>query len=159
MSDARRALADLDDDELLALSSDEFSDSIEDAAKLLVSDALYTYSEVMDQDEDHGARVKAADKILELAGARKPQLALPQGISQEVFALAIAGLGQLAGIARDSAQSAAILKNVTPAKSDPRFAPQELLVAKPSFSRIAPSSDNDSIVEAIAHERYEIKNP
>jgi|WetSurMetagenome_2_1015567.scaffolds.fasta_scaffold90514_4 hypothetical protein len=153
----RPSLADLDDEALLALSSDEFCDTIEDEAKLLVSDALDTYTDVMRQDEDHSARVKAADKIMELAGVRKQQIALPQGISQEVFALAIAGLGQLAGIARDSAQSAAILKNVTPAKSDPRLVPQDFLA--PRVSRIAPKTDNDNdkVIEGYSHERYEIK--
>lgn len=154
-----RALCDLEDEELLALSSDEFCDSVEADAKLLVAEALETYSEVMHQDDDHGARVKAADKIMEIAGVRKQQIALPQGISPEIFGLALAGLGQLAGIAKSSGASEQILRNVSPAKSDPRLVPQELLTPKAS-SRLPPSKpDNDSITEVIAHERYEIKNP
>jgi hypothetical protein len=153
-------LSDLSEDELLALSSDEFCDSVEDAAKLLVPDALDTYADVMNQDDDHGARVKAADKILELAGARKQQIALPPGLSPEIFGLALAGLGQLAGIARGSTAEAQILRNVSPAKADPRLMPQELLAEKPKPSRAQDSSiDNEAIAEVIAHERFEIKNP
>ena len=154
-----RALCDLEDEELLALSSDEFCNTVEADAKLLVSDALDTYADVMRQDDDHGARVKAADKIMEIAGVRKQQMALPQGLSPEIFGLALAGLGQLAGIAKASGASEQILRNVSPAKSDPRLVPQELLAPKVS-SRLPPSKpDNDSITEVIAHERYEIKNP
>ena len=161
MSSNRQSLSDLDDETLLALSTEDFALSVEEEAKLLMPNVLETYKDVMDQDDDQGARVKAAEKISELAGVKKQELALPQGLSAEVFGLALAGLGQLAGIARMSGIQEQILKNVTPAKSDPRLIPQELLeTSKPKAPRVGPKAlDNEDIIGVIAHERFEITEP
>lgn len=157
-----RLLSELSDGECAALADPEFQEVVQDNARELVSDAFDTYSDVMHSSDDDQARVKAADKILALAGyqEKQTQSLLPSGVSEEVFKIALAGLGQLAGIARSSASTSAILRDVTPAKSDPR--PQLAVAADDSplnRKSAKESADNDAIPAIISKERYEIRNP
>jgi hypothetical protein len=152
-------LSELDADDIAQLSNEDFRDEVQREARSLAGDALDTYREVMNGSDDDRARIAAADKVLALAGIEEKQAALPDGISADVFKLALAGLGQLAGIAKTSPAATAILRNVTPAHNDPR--PQIEISApiddSPMNRRVAaPHDDNESIVNFIAGERYEI---
>ena len=160
-----KLLSDLEDEELVALADADFQESVQSEARTLVPDALNTYATVMNSSDDDNARVKAADKIISLAGFQEKQNAtLPSGVSEEVFKLALAGLGQLAGIAASSHATDAILRNVTPAKTDPRMlvdietkhaVDDSPLNTSPKNSD---NNDNDEIVNLISKERYEIIN-
>lgn len=143
------ALSELADEELLALSDLEFREQVQNEARLLAPQALETYQEVMTGAEDDRARVAAADKILLLAGVSDRQNALPVGVTAEVFASALAGLGKIVGIANVSDASASILRNVTPAKADPR-----MLIELPDdspFNRTEnlEPDDNEDIINAL----------
>jgi hypothetical protein len=156
-----RALSELEDEELASLSESDFSATLQAEARLSVPEALETISSVMSDSEDDNAKLKAADKILSLAGVKeKPQAMLPNGLTPELFAIALAGLGQLAGIANTSHVSDSILINVTPAKTDPRLIPH-IEVLEQLSSTVEHSSleedDNSLVVEMFAKERYEIK--
>lgn len=109
----------LDPEELVALSDADFQESIKQRAKALAASAMDTIEDVMVSSDDDQARLIAANKTLDLAGARDDARALPFGISDEVFRIALAGFGQLAAIAGTS-HSGMILRDVTPAKTDPR---------------------------------------
>jgi hypothetical protein len=153
-----RMLSDLEPEELALLADSDFRESVQVEARSLAADAFDTYTEVMHSSDDDQARLKAADKILSLAGIEEKQTALPLGVSEEVFKIALAGLGQLAGIARASSESSAILRNVTPAKSDPRAATliEESKDDSPMSRKPITENDNDAIINAISGERYEI---
>lgn len=149
-------LSELDVEDIVALSDESFRESVQDEARSLAGEAFDVYREVMSSSDDDVARLKAADKILSLSGIEEKQTALPSGVSEEVFKLALAGLGQLAGIARTSPEAAAILRNVTPAKSDPRPMLEVEVDDSPMNRREAYKPSNDEVVNLIAGERYEI---
>jgi len=154
-------LSDLDEEQVAALSDDDFQEAVQTEARSHAGDALRAYVEVATESDDDQARVKAADRLIAIGGFQEKaqKAALPSGVSEEVFRLAIAGLGQLAGIARSSASVDAILRNVTPAKVDPR---PQVTVTIPALTDDSPLNrmeDNDEVVELFAKERYEIHNP
>jgi len=147
-------------EELAELADSDFQGTVQSEARTLVPDAFDTYREVMASSPDDQARLKAADKVISLAGFEEKQSALNSSISEEVFKMALAGLGQLAGIARVSSNVEAILRNVTPAASDPRA-----VVALPSpsvddspLNRKLPD-ENEEVATILQKERYEIRNP
>jgi hypothetical protein len=151
-------LSDMDVEELALLADQDFREQVQVEARTLSGEAFDTYRDVMSSSSDDQARVKAADRILSLAGIEEKQNILPSGVSEEVFKLALAGLGQLAGIAKLPNASTSILKNVTPAKNDPRLIPQ-LEMPKddsPMNTKSIAIDDNDAILNVIAGERYEI---
>ena len=159
-----KSLSDFEPEELASLADSDFQESIQSEARSLSANAFDVYSEVMASSDDDVARIKAADKIIAMAGFQeRQQSSLPIGVSEEVFKLALAGLGQLAGIAKGSAVAPQFLRNVTPAKSDPRLNP--MVLSKPQVddspmnqNRDSSLNDNDAIVDAVARERYEIIN-
>ena len=149
--------SDLEDNEISLLADSDFQDTIQGEARELVESAFDTYRDVMSSSDDDVARVKAADKIISLAGYQeKQQSALPSGVSEEVFKLALTGLGQLAGIARSSSNAESILRNVSPAKTDPRPVLPEMLRDDSPMNKAQLVPDNESIASVIAKERYEI---
>ena len=144
-----RLLEDLEDDEVIFLADADFHEVIQNEARNMVSEAIDAYREVATSSDDDNARVKAADRIIALAGFEEKGKELPSGISPEVFAQALAGLGVLAGIAQSSSAQSAILRNVSPAKSDPR----------PQFAIPIDDSPMNRKVEnpdQVLGERYEI---
>lgn len=155
-----RSLADLDEAELVALADGDFQESVQSEARKLVPDAITTYEDVMLFSDDDQARIKAADKVLAIAGYQEKQAtSLPSGITPETFALALMGLGQLAGIAQSSALAPQILKNVTPARTDPRIAlPDPMTKAAQSSVLDRSESDNDQIISILQGERFEIRD-
>ena len=116
----------LDPQELLSLSDASFQEKVKTRARALTAKAISTIEDVMDSSDDDQARLLAAGKILNVAKVEQEDLkALPTGISEEVFRIALAGLGSLARIAADANLSEHLL-NVTPAKADPRpFIPDD----------------------------------
>jgi hypothetical protein len=149
-------LSDLDADQIAELSDETFRESVQVEARTYMGDVLDTYHDVMTSSEDDVARVKAAKEISLLAGIQEDRQALPSGVSEEVFKLALAGLGQLAGIARTSSVSQQILRNVTPARADPRPMLEPAQDDSPMSRRPQPVDDNEAIVNLVAAERYEI---
>lgn len=106
-------------EELVKLSDENFQDVIRQEARALSAQAMDTYEEVMASSDDDQARLMAADRVLKLSDAHDEKLALPSGLTEEVFKIALAGLGSLAKIARASTNEL-VLKDVSPAKTDPR---------------------------------------
>jgi hypothetical protein len=156
-----RSLSDFEPEELAALADADFRETVVSEARSQIADAFDTYHEVMTSSDDDQARVKAADRIVALSGFEEKQTALPSGVSEEVFKLALAGLGQLAGIARASAPTDAIFRNVTPAATDPRLLPS--IQAKDDSpmnvraeASLAAEDDNAEIAMLFGKERYEI---
>ena len=152
-------LSDLSDDEVAELCDEDYQETIQSEARTRVDQAFSVYDEIMVGSDDDQARAKVADKILALSGfkEKQQQSQLPSSISEEVFKIALAGLGQLAGIAQASNGVNAILRNVTPARSDPRPQLPEIdtspMNRKPTRDE---ADDNDDIINAIGGERYEI---
>jgi hypothetical protein len=109
----------LDPEELVKLSDVDFQETVKLRAKALAATAMDTIEDVMNDIDDSQARMVAANKILDLAGAKDSAKSLPFGITEEVFRIALAGLGQLSSIARSS-NNEMLLRDVTPAKADPR---------------------------------------
>jgi hypothetical protein len=157
-----KGLCDYEPEELASLSDLDFQETVQAEARSRVNDAFNTYDEVMSSSEDDAARVKAADKILSLAGfSEKQSSTLLSGVSEEVFKLALAGLGQLAGIAQNSSSASSILRNVTPAAVDPRPLALESLDDDSPLNRnpkVELENDNDAITNILSGERYEIIN-
>jgi hypothetical protein len=151
-----RSLSDLEPEEIASLADEDFQEIVQSEARSHADLAIDTYVEVAERSDDDAARVKAADRILAIGGFQEKQskTALPLGVSEEVFKIALAGLGHLAGIAQSSSSVNAILRNVTPAKTDPR--PFVELKDDSPMNRQLPTDDNDAIVNVIAGERYEI---
>ena len=113
-------LEDLKPEELIELSDQDFQEVVRKHAKGKTAEAMRTIQEVMTDSDDDQARLLAANKMLKLAKAEEEETsALPFGISEEVFLAALSGLGKLASIAQKN-QPSSILRNVTPAKADPR---------------------------------------
>ena len=138
-------LSDLKPEEILALSDSDFQGKVKDHARTRTAKALSTIEEVMDESDDDQARLIAATKMLKIAKAEDEQLvALPTGISEEVFRIAIAGLGKLAEIAADASPSS-VLRNVTPASTDPRpfIADDSPLNRRPALLDSQESPDED----------------
>jgi len=123
---------------LADLTDVEYQDQIRRHARTKTSEVLGVIQDVMHNSDDDQARLLAANKYLKLAKAEEEDklAALPITVSPEVMMAALAGLGQLASIARDTT-STQVLKNVTPAKADPR--PQPLLDDSP-FNASKPMS-------------------
>jgi hypothetical protein len=152
-------LSEMEPEELALLADSDFRESVQCEARSLAADAFNTYEEVMSTSDDDAARIAAADRIMKLSGGMEEKAMLPNGVSEEVFKLAIAGLGQLAGIARSSSESSAILRNVTPAANDPRhpsILQAQLIDDSPMNRRLKSEDSNDEIANIIAGERYEI---
>jgi len=109
----------LDPEELVAMSDGDFQDTIQKKARALAAQAMDTIADVMISSDDDQARLTGAFKTLDLAGARDKSSALPFGITDEVFRIALAGFGQLASIAACTSPIQT-LRDVTPARTDPR---------------------------------------
>ena len=116
----------LNPEELISLSDVNFQVKVKTRARALTAKAMETIEDVMDSSDDDQARLIAAGKVLNIAKVEQEDLkALPTGISEEVFRIALAGLGQLAAIAA-AARPPAHLIDVTPARADPRpFIPDD----------------------------------
>lgn len=153
-------LSELEPEELALLADSDYQETVQAEARELTEDAFSVYTEVMHSSDDDQARLKAADKVIALAGFKEKQqeMVLPTSISEEVFKIALAGLGQLAGIARSSPEAQAILRNVTPAKTDPRPMTIPNPIDDSPMNRRGPQDegDNDEIINIIGGERYEI---
>lgn len=121
-------LESLDPEELISLSDVDFQEAIRRHARAKTSDAMNTIENVMNSSDDDQARLLAAGKILKIAKAEEEDEKrglLGSGVSEEVMALALAGFAKLASIAAEGSPQA-ILRNVTPAQSDPRpFIPDD----------------------------------
>jgi hypothetical protein len=159
-TDPMRLITNLTNDQILMLSDKDFQDSVEDEARTSVPEAFTTYRDVMSSSDDDKARIMAADKIMSLAGIEeKEDSKLSSGISEEVFKLALAGLSQLAGVVKSASASPEVLRNVSPAKTDPRpsfTSPLELTSDSP-LDRMNNQSDTESERNPYG-ERYEIRN-
>ena len=149
-------LSELSEEQLLSIADNDFQETIQSEAKSLSQQAMNTYQEVMLSSDDDKARVQAADKILSLAGFQEKQSSsLPSGVSEEVFKLALAGLGQLAGIAQSSGMPQ-ILRNVTPEKTDPRPMFETSIDNSPMNRKTLIENEDSSEDNHIIKERYEI---
>ena len=143
-------LAQLDPKELISLSDSGFQETVRKHARGKTALAMQTIQEVMTESDDDQARLIAATKILKIAKAEDEQsgTALPFGITEEVLKIALAGLGKLASIAGANLPSA-VLRDVTPARSDPRpFIPDDSPLNRaipviPDF----PDADSDISIE------------
>jgi hypothetical protein len=112
----------LDPSELVSLSDSDFQETVKKHARAKVSEAFTTIEDVMASSDDDQARLVAASKILAIAKVdQEDSRVLPSSISEEVFRIALAGLGQIAKLASSTTETS-VLKNVTPARSDPRLA-------------------------------------
>jgi len=122
----------LDPSELISLSDPDFRAKVKARGRALVQKAMRTYEEVMDDDDDPGARVLAADRIMKFAEAEDTSKSLPTGISEEIFKVALLGLGSLAKIAGATTDTER-LRDVTPARADPRltFIPDDSPLNRP----------------------------
>lgn len=152
-------LSELEPEIIAQLSNEDFEDKVRSEAKSLAGEAIDTYRDVMNNGEDDKARVLAADRVLSISGIDSENKSLPLGVSEEVFKIAIAGFAQLASIARNSSSSNQILRDVSPAKSDPRKSEVSLLESssqESSLEQIPLKESNEEIVNVIAKERYEI---
>ena len=92
----------LDPEELVLLSDVEFQAKVRKHARSKTADAMNVIEDVMHSSEDDQARLLAATKMLKIAKAEEEEKGsfLPSSIPPEVFAIALAGLGKLAGIAQ-----------------------------------------------------------
>lgn len=135
----------LNSEELVQMANADFQVSIRSRAKALSAKALDVIEDIMSTSEEDDTRLAAATKVLSLAGVSDATKSLPLGVSEEVFRLALSGLGQLAGIASASTHVNAIMRNVTPAATDPRkrvdFDDSPLNV-KPKHSEASPSQES-----------------
>jgi len=122
----------IDGKELTTLSDPDFRQTVKARSRFLVEKAMRTYEEVMDDDDDPGARVLAADRIMKFAEAEDTSKSLPTGLSEEIFKVALLGLGSLAKIAGATTESEK-LRDVTPARADPRltFIPDDSPLNRP----------------------------
>lgn len=153
-------LSDLDPEVIALLSDSDFEEGVKREARSLAGDALNTYREVALEGEDEKARVLAADRLLSLGGIDdSSQSSLPSGVSEEVFKIALAGLVSLGKIAQSSPSSPLILRDVTPARSDPRFAEtSELSLPAPTPPVIENPPSLPKEHSLVAKERYEIRD-
>jgi len=108
----------LDPSVLMQMSDGDFQHKVRSTSRGLTAKALETYVDVMDNSDDDAARVTASDRIIKLSEAQQER-SLPSGLTEEVFAMALAGLGRIASLAQAS-NPEPIFRNVTPAKADPR---------------------------------------
>ena len=147
-------LDDLNADELVTLTDVEYQGKVRKHARKRTAEAMNTIEDVMVNSDDDQARLIAATKMLKIAKAEdeERQLLLPVGVSEEVMKIALAGFGKLANLARDTVQTS-ILRDVTPAKSDPRpslpdLSPLDIPVVKEDFGyetleENVPGEEND----------------
>jgi len=108
----------LDPSILMQMSDGDFQHKIRSTSRGLTAKAMATYVDVMDESDDDAARVTAADRIIKLSEAQQER-SLPSGLTEEIFAMALAGLGRIAALSQAS-NPEPIFRNVTPAKADPR---------------------------------------
>lgn len=122
----------LDPKELTELSDPDFRKAVKLRGRALVQKAMKTYEEVMDDEDDPGARVLAADRIMKYSEAEDTSHSLPTGISHEVFSIALAGLAGLAKIAGATRETEK-LRDVSQAKADHRltFIPDDSPLNRP----------------------------
>jgi hypothetical protein len=129
-------LEDISPEVLAGMSDTEYQGNVRKHARSKTIDAMHTIEDVMHNSDDDQARLIAANKYLKIAKAEEEEKfsALPNGISPEVFAIALAGLGKLVSIAAGTTVSAR-LRDVTPAKADPRpFIPDDSPLNLPAVS-------------------------
>ena len=139
----------LDPEELVLLSDVEFQAKVRKHARSKTADAMNVIEDVMHSSEDDQARLIAATKMLKIAKAEEEEKGafLPSSIPPEVFAIALAGLGKLAGIAQANLPQA-VLRNVTPASSDPRpFIPDDSPLNAPLSQAQRKLIDEEILIE------------
>jgi hypothetical protein len=139
----------LEPEELIALSDIEFQGHVRRHARSKAGNAMATIEEVMNTSDDDQARILAATKMLKIAKAEEEEKGtfLPSSIPPEVFAIALAGLGKLAGIAQANLPQA-VLRNVTPASSDPRpFIPDDSPLNAPMTASQRKLIDEEILIE------------
>lgn len=149
-----RMLSDMASDELASLSDQDFQEVLQTEARSHADLAVQTYVDVAQSGEDENARVKAADRLLAVGGFQERNLGsgLPSGVSEEVFKLALVGFAQLAGIAKSAGSVNSILRDVAPARSDPRSAEVARLTREP-VPEPSPEPEDFRLFQG---ERYEI---
>ena len=140
-------LSNLSIEELSSMSDMEFQGKIRHHARSRTDAALATIEDVMHNSDDDQARLLAANRYLKLAKAEEEERAsaLPFGVSEEVFRIALAGLGEIAQIAALTSPSA-ILRDVSPAPADPRpIVPDDSPLNAPKAKQLRASrlSDDD----------------
>jgi hypothetical protein len=140
----------LDPQDLVAMSDEDFQDAIRQKARAMSATAMETIEDVMTSSDDDNARLVGAAKTLELAGSKEPSTTLPFGLTDEVFKIALAGLGQLVSIAREDRKEP-VLRDVTPAKADPRSLVDSSPLSVPARKAVAQarSGNEDEIPEEI----------
>jgi hypothetical protein len=138
----------LNPEDLILMSDEDFQETIRQKARAMSADAMSAIEDVMNNSDDDNARLVGAAKTLELAGAKEPSTTLPFGLTDEVFKIALAGLGQLASIAREGRKEP-VLRDVTPAAADPRTLIDSSPLNAPTREAIdrARSDDDESIIE------------
>ena len=134
----------LDPEELIKLSDEDFQDTVQQKARAMVAEAMSTIEDVMTSSDDDQARLTAATKTLDLAGAREANKALPFGVSEEVFAIALAGLLKLPSLGTGETL---LLRDVTPAKADPRMLSLDDSPLNAKAREVVASSNTNPIVE------------
>ncbi len=154
-------------EDLVSLADPAYREAIKKRSRALSARAMDTFEDIMSTSDDDMARLTAADKIMKYSEAQEEQKLLPQGVSEEVFRIALAGLVTLKTLAATS-QNESILRNVTPASADPRpkaLVEKSLLDDSPLNRAEGPSSGH-SPEEALPepapstyHERFEIIDP
>ena len=113
-------LTDLSPSALSLMSDADFQESVKTHARGKSAEAIAAIEDVMHNSDDDNARLVAASKVLHMAKVEdEKSTALPIGVSEEVMKIALAGLAQAALLASNSGSSA-VLRDVTPAKADPR---------------------------------------
>jgi hypothetical protein len=135
--------------ELIALSDIEFQGHVRRHARSKAGNAMATIEEVMNTSDDDQARILAATKMLKIAKAEEEEkgVIMPFSISPEVLAIALEGLGKLARIAGANAPQA-ILRDVTPASSDPRpFIADDSPLNKPLSIEQRKKFDEEILIE------------
>ena len=153
-------LENLDPAELASLSDKDFQEKVRHHARGRISRVLTTIEDVMDNSDDDQARLIAATKYLKIAKAEEEEKSsfLPPGVSEEVFKIALAGIAQLASIARDTTATAKLI-NITPARTDPRpFIPDDSPLNTPptvSPTTLVEGFDTSRTIEENAHEENE----
>jgi hypothetical protein len=148
----------LDPEELIKLSDEDFQDTVQQKARAMVAEAMETIQTVMVSSDDDQARLTAATKTLDLAGAREANKALPFGVSEEVFAIALAGLLKLPSLGTGETL---LLRDVTPAEADPRMLSLDdspLNASAPKAKHLAPRIvDNDDSTSEILEDSLNVE--
>lgn len=139
----------LNPEELVSLSDQDFQGKVRKHARSRTAEAMNAIEEVMNGSDDDQARLMAATKMLKIAKAEdeEQKSILPFGVSEEVFRIALAGLGKLAGLA-SLANPSMVLRNVTPASTDPRpFIPDDSPLNAPLSLESKRLMDENTLIE------------